>query len=236
MKDILMQQIELNEKYHDTKEKMAWTAATLYLGFSVAAINWILTVYGPVKGEWREFALLLFAIWTVFLAGLMFVRFQFLMRWNSVRKSAELKAVLQKCRAGHGPQGYVIERCKAEAYYAKDPRHKRHGFRTLWLTISFLLIVGIVFIIRSGSQDALNGKLKWPKVFRLWWTFLDCKKNDVGLRKSKNRWMGRRDSRYKTEIPTYALMTYLMFAQVALLVIHYWSALCASPFLRIANA
>ena len=39
MMDRLMKLYELNQKYHDTKEKMAWLATTFYAGFSLAVIK-----------------------------------------------------------------------------------------------------------------------------------------------------------------------------------------------------
>ncbi len=40
MTDRLMKLYELNERYHDTKEKRAWLATTFYAGFSLMVIKW----------------------------------------------------------------------------------------------------------------------------------------------------------------------------------------------------
>lgn len=39
MKDIVLKLYELNEHYHDTKEKMAWLGSSLYVAFSVTIIT-----------------------------------------------------------------------------------------------------------------------------------------------------------------------------------------------------
>ena len=39
LKEMLIRLYELNERYHDTKEKMAWLATSLYATFSVAIIR-----------------------------------------------------------------------------------------------------------------------------------------------------------------------------------------------------
>ena len=48
MKDILLKLYELNERYHDTKEKMAWLGSSLYFAFSLAILR-ILFIEGIQK-------------------------------------------------------------------------------------------------------------------------------------------------------------------------------------------
>ena len=47
-KDLLILLYEQNEKYHDTKEKVIWLAGTVYFGFAVLVLRWVL----DLPSEW----------------------------------------------------------------------------------------------------------------------------------------------------------------------------------------
>ncbi len=55
MDDMIIKLYELNERYHDTKEKMAWLGSSLYFAFSLAILR-ILFIKGMQKiieqGQW----------------------------------------------------------------------------------------------------------------------------------------------------------------------------------------
>jgi len=57
VKDLFAALYRLNEEYHGSKERATWVAATLYFGFAVGAIAWLID--GPDR--WRSHAGLVLA-------------------------------------------------------------------------------------------------------------------------------------------------------------------------------
>jgi len=75
----LMKLYELNGRYHDTKEKMAWLATTFYAGFSLAVIKGVTTENIALFLYNHLIATLAALVLLVFIAScvLFFCRFQY---------------------------------------------------------------------------------------------------------------------------------------------------------------
>jgi hypothetical protein len=101
MTDRLMKLYELNERYHDTKEKRAWLATTFYAGFSLVVIrlatNKEIMVFLQVQQAHRLYQILilifilglilgfiLFLLSVIFVCVLFFIRFQYIKKRASV--------------------------------------------------------------------------------------------------------------------------------------------------------
>jgi hypothetical protein len=75
---------ELNERYHDTKEKMAWLATSLYAAFSIALLKWMM------NKEYKNFItenylLILIVLTVIFICAIWFINFHYYKKRNSVR-------------------------------------------------------------------------------------------------------------------------------------------------------
>ncbi len=93
MKDTILKHIELNESYHNTKERMAWVASTLYFGFSVLLIKWLLSGKAVLN---QNIPVVVVGLTIIYICALCFVLFQFEHRWDSVYKTKALLNVLRK--------------------------------------------------------------------------------------------------------------------------------------------
>jgi len=82
MKDIIIKLYELNEHYHDTKEKMAWLASSLYAAFSVAIITWLFSkeiykIHILKLNSIINIILFFIIIVVVFICAILFICFQY---------------------------------------------------------------------------------------------------------------------------------------------------------------
>jgi len=75
MIETLLKLYELNEKYHDTKEKMAWLASSLYAVFSVAFFKYAHNVQLHDLKDSLKIGIIAFSIGT-FICVLRFINFQ----------------------------------------------------------------------------------------------------------------------------------------------------------------
>ena len=83
-KDILIALYNRNEQYHDSKDKAMWLAASVYLGFTVGLMVWLLENECLWKGR-KVFFTIFLSI--VFLLVGAFIFFQNLEKCRSVRKA-----------------------------------------------------------------------------------------------------------------------------------------------------
>ena len=90
MKEIIMRMYELNERYHDTKEKMAWLASSLYAGFSVAIIRIFFT--DSMQDFIRDCPLLIIIFLSaIFVCVFWFINFQY----HKKRRSVKITGLLE---------------------------------------------------------------------------------------------------------------------------------------------
>ena len=97
MKDAILKHIELNETYHEAKERLAWLATVFYVSFSVASIVSfsVASIEQFLKICNFEPGLTLLFLVTVYLAGLGYASFQFRHRWNSTCITYALRRMLK---------------------------------------------------------------------------------------------------------------------------------------------
>ncbi len=88
VKDILIALYTQNEQYHDSKEKAIWLAASVYLGFSVAVMVWLLdnkSIWLGGKGVQK--CILIFFFTLLFIPTSVFIERQNWEKCKSVRKT-----------------------------------------------------------------------------------------------------------------------------------------------------
>ena len=93
IENILLKLYELNERYHDTKEKMAWLGSSLYFAFSLAILRilFIKEMQNFIKQDpWVIIGFLL----AICVFALLFINFQFKKKRNSVVYTGELEKQL----------------------------------------------------------------------------------------------------------------------------------------------
>ena len=89
----LQNELHLQENYHNHKEKMAWTAVSLFAGFTVLFIGRIVTIESDrltiLFNKHIDFSeVVLFAVLVaMFLSTIIFLNMQFRARWNSADTS-----------------------------------------------------------------------------------------------------------------------------------------------------
>jgi hypothetical protein len=90
MKETLLKEYELNEKYHDSKENRAWIACALYFTYSIILLQWILNT-GSRRIIENNGCLLEIMIALIDISVFLFIFQQLRRKANSVRKAAILK-------------------------------------------------------------------------------------------------------------------------------------------------
>jgi len=133
MKEIVLKRYELNEGYHDAKVNTAWTAASLYLAFSVAVVKWLLDP--EIAIDVHHYVVLIVLLLAVYLAALAFTAIQFRCRWESViRAEVPLGSVLPKRRKNSSaddlPPMFVPPLC--ETGNRRRPCERRSRPRCRW--------------------------------------------------------------------------------------------------------
>jgi cytochrome bd-type quinol oxidase subunit 2 len=176
MLDLIIKKMELNEQYHQTKEKMAWVATSLFLTFTLACYKWL---YGLSFDNFGEAFPTIFILSTVYLSALAFVSFQLRHRWQSVYESYALMDMLRKVEATSQVSSFPdLYKTAIEDHKAKK-ENRRRPFMIAVLTLFFPIAAAafLVYRILGGRKDIIN-------------------------------------SRYHTEIPTYAIVTYFFILQL----------------------
>jgi hypothetical protein len=173
VKDAILKHIELNETYHEVKERLAWLASVFYVSFSIASIEQFHKL-----GNYKPGLTLLFLL-TVYLAGLGYTSFQFRHRWQSVYTAYALKDMLKDCNNDDPISLFMVKYDEAIKCKKQLKVNKRKAFLLAILTITFPLMGSFYLLYRicGGRKDLI-------------------------------------DSRYNSEIPSYAISFYTFIAQV----------------------
>ena len=79
--DLIKQRIEMTDRYHASKERMAWLASTLYYGFCLAIISVLLN--SKLHLNTIQAIIIMIGSIAVFVGAIIFVHWQFTMRWHA---------------------------------------------------------------------------------------------------------------------------------------------------------
>ena len=159
MKQTVLAHIELNEKYHDSKEKMAWTGASLYLIFAFATIKWLLNESSSLDPLETPIAIIVLV--TVLLGALAFTSFQFRHRWQSTCKAAALKEVLRYCDCNSNHGNFVAMSDAAQNVEKGRPKNRRRPFFIAYMTVIFPISVLLFFFDSPAfGQEIFDSRYK----------------------------------------------------------------------------
>jgi hypothetical protein len=126
MKEMFMEMYKLYDKYHNQKEQMIWLASTVYLGFSVAVIDWLF----KNQHHWKSGPILLMCVGLgmVCACATMFVVAQNRYKVGAVHVTNKLNALLPKFDAPNGGPTSEDLRQAINAPNLLCPSQKRRAF------------------------------------------------------------------------------------------------------------
>ena len=163
MKDLFAALYRLNEEYHSSKERATWVAATLYFGFAVGAIAWLLD--GPDR--WRSHAGLvlaalvaLCAVTTVFLV---------LQNWNRVRSvviTSQMRMFMDELdrSATYARLREAMAFPDGESFAVRLHHYFAVGKMGNTL-VAAVLVLGVVQVAVVTQKGAGGGGMQWPEYF-----------------------------------------------------------------------
>ena len=185
MENILINFLADNDKYHDHKETMAWTASSIYFLFSIVIINWLITTdFTKIK-----LSLPFIKVWVIigftilYICVICFVYMQFKMRWYA----ADISIVIRKC----------LFLCTIEKLFPKKEE--------------FLPINKINNI--NAFPESIQKQINLLHEERNICNFLVAVISIILL---FGIFCGNIDNRFKTEVPTYILITFLFVLKIVL--------------------
>jgi len=143
---------ELNEKYHDTKEKMAWLATSLYVAFSIALFKWIIAKQNNSFITSYCFYVLLF-LSMIFGCALWFINFQYIKKRASVK--IEEKITQEMCKLNVDGIAHITELFDFISYInkrnGKERKYKYHSTEipiNVIVTLFFLAKVAMTLVVK----------------------------------------------------------------------------------------
>ncbi len=107
MIDALLREITLQESYHNHKEKMAWTASSLYFLFTAAFAAWLISQTTEIFCIQK--IIIAIVLLLVLVCGIIFIAMQFKMRWYSTDISVVLHRVVYQLLSGKSVRDYINE-------------------------------------------------------------------------------------------------------------------------------
>ena len=146
MKDILLKLYELNERYHDTKEKMAWLGSSLYAAFSLAILR--IFFAREMQDFINDYNMLFFVfLLLVFICAEWFINFQYKKKRISVRIDEELKDKMSEQVSSNEDQLKQIFTfiSNVNTYWRN---YKNKDSRYLSTEIPINILIAIFFIIQ----------------------------------------------------------------------------------------
>jgi hypothetical protein len=127
--DLIKQRIEFTHRYHSEKENMAWLASTLFYGFCLAIISFLL----GVKKHPEAMDLVVIALGTtvVFIGAMVYINLQFRMRWQANDWTASIDEVLNRYSQRYTIAQYRLDlrKCNAEC------ERKRCNCQVFWVSL-----------------------------------------------------------------------------------------------------
>lgn len=95
MLDVFLKLYDLDQHYHDQKEKRAWLATSGYIGFSLIAIKWLASQ--DIHSFWVYQRWWLTAcIFTVYACAMSFILLQFMGRWQAVARIGAYNRIIYR--------------------------------------------------------------------------------------------------------------------------------------------
>ncbi len=159
---MLIKLYELNERYHDTKEKMAWLATSLYAAFSLAILRIFFTegVKAFIKDQPGLIVIILLII---FCCALRFINFQYKKKRISVGISKGFMEILPNQTLSDENKLEQMLECTKNANdkwreykkkYKTNNKHKNKYISTEWpiniLIVLFFILQILIILYLKG--------------------------------------------------------------------------------------
>ncbi len=198
--EVIMGLIEKEDDYHDRKERMAWIAGALYFTFSAVFIYWLFNLkYFHIWYEKWGLAAISIGVW---LGATIFISLQFKSRWDSVDRT---NVYTQTFWSGKADKIKTTKKLWAHFHSEQKDYKDKKGRPKLWRRPGLLIILSL------------------PIVTPVWaiWSFFDEKKRyhreengKSSTETSVRRRHWREETRYRTEVPVYAIMRSFLAIQL----------------------
>jgi hypothetical protein len=152
MTDRLMKLYELNEQYHDTKEKRAWLATTFYVAFCLAVFKWTTNIGTVTIVQDHQYTIIGF-LFVVFLCVFFFNLFQYRKKRASVKVDHFIAKALSVQKGNDNDQLVKVFDYMHEAH---KPRWKRsdkpayHSTEIHIFVLMFAFFIAQVLIILTA--------------------------------------------------------------------------------------
>ena len=164
IENILLKLYELNERYHDTKEKMAWLGSSLYFAFSLAILR-ILFIKGMQniikQYSWVPWVIIGFLLAAIYCCACWFINLQYKKKRISVGISNEFMDIV----SNNKPENKLKKMIKYTRYindkwgaYKKDHKKECKNFSYTELPINILM--GLFFAFQITLIILIRYKFK----------------------------------------------------------------------------
>ncbi len=165
MTDRLIKLYELNEQYHDTKEKRAWLATTFYAAFCSAVIKWATTIENVETLQKYGWPILVLSV-VIFLCVFFFNWFQYRKKRASVKIEGFIAEELSVQNESDNNQLARLFDYKTEVHKRRckrsDNEKKEEGYSTeipiFVLMVAFFSAQISVILTTSGIWSCI---VKW---------------------------------------------------------------------------
>ena len=208
--EVVIRLIEKEDDYHDRKERMAWIAGALYFTFSAFFIYWL--IGRDFQTDRVKIGLTIASV-SIWMGTIIFISLQFLSRWQSVDRTNYYINTFRR-----GNLRSISDTTNLWVHFDHEEENfvDKHGRRKLKRSRMAILILAIPPItIVWGTILFIYGILS--SLFRLYEEALyqHQTKSDVIHPKFFRHLF--EESRYRTEVPVYAIMTVFLIAQIYLI-------------------
>jgi len=116
LKEILIKLYELNERYHDTKEKMIWLGSSLYFIFSFTILIFIVSNKNFKWPTHNSIYLIIF-LTLIFINALLFIWFQIKKKRASLQYTKQLERELSELKLQDENKLKEIFKCRDKIFY-----------------------------------------------------------------------------------------------------------------------
>ena len=193
MLDVFLKLYDLDQSYHNQKERRAWLAIIGYIGFSLIAIKWLASQDIHSFCVYQKWWLTAF-IFTVYACAMSFIFLQFLGRWQAVARTGAFDRIIYRIQERKQIPSLKHLR-NIDTEYHEECKRRILQILLLTLLLPIFFFVWIIYSSRKTHKEEEEYKPPCPP---------------CGWIKSLM------NSRYMTEIPTYTLATWFLFIKIAM--------------------
>ena len=140
LKNFILKEYELNEQYHDTKEKSLWVAFALYYTYCVASTGYFLEIYNR-NNYIRVGPLVVLINILIFVLFSLFIEMQGKRKCISVLKSTELNRIITSGSNYEIKRWFEYEQKELEIFLLKKYRKKLLLVCRIEIVLCLLMVI-----------------------------------------------------------------------------------------------